>query len=95
MNKKTASIIFAASLLVVFLLAPFASPLPDGLEKVAEMHGFKKYEKPPLVKVIFPDYEATFLKSPYLKLVLPGTFGVALTFVLTSAVYLIFAKNKN
>lgn len=94
MPKKTVIITFIISLLVVLLLAPFASPWPDGLEKVAEKYGIIKYEKEPFIKGLFPDYEATGVKSPYLKVVIPGVFGVAITFAFVSGVYLILAPRR-
>lgn len=85
---------FIVSLLVVLILAPFASPLPDGLEKVAEKLGFSKFEKQYPISFLFPDYEAVFVNSPYLKVVLPGLFGVAVTFAFTTGLYLIISRVK-
>jgi len=95
-NRKTVWILFLASMLIVILLAPFANPWPDGLETVAERHGLAKYEHEPLIKGLFPDYEAGFVNSPYLKVVIPGIFGTALTFAATSGIYLaLTARKKN
>jgi hypothetical protein len=96
MSRKFVLGFFAVSLLVVLVLAPFASSWPDGLESVAEKIGFIDSAEEPLVKGIFPDYEAGFLKSEYLKVVLPGVFGTAVTFAFTTGLYLILTrKGKN
>lgn len=95
MNRKTVFILFLVSLFVVIVLSPFASSWPDGLESVAEKMGFIKAEKEPLVKGVFPDYEAQFVKSDYLKVVIPGVFGTAVTFAFASGLYLILTRKPD
>lgn len=82
------------SILIVVLLAPFASPWPDGLETVAEKYGIDRHEKEPIIRGIFPDYEAKIFSSTYLQVIVPGIVGVVVTFVLTSGIYLLVSKNK-
>jgi cobalt/nickel transport protein len=94
MTRKSVWILFLISLLIVIILSPFASPWPDGLETVSEKYGLTKYEQEPLVKCLFPDYEANFINSPYLKVVIPGIFGTALTFAVTSGLYLALTRRK-
>jgi cobalt/nickel transport system permease protein len=46
----------AAGLVVLAVLAPFASPAPDGLERVAETLGFHSRSTEPAMPGPFPDY---------------------------------------
>lgn len=92
MKRNVVTGIFVISLLIVLVLSPFASSWPDGLESVAEKMGFIHSAKEPLIKGIFPDYEAKFVESEYLKIVLPGVFGTAVTFAFTSGLYLLITR---
>lgn len=94
-NRKFLITAFIVSLFVVILLAPFASSFPDGLERVAEDKGFIEKDSGSLIQALFPDYEATFTRSPYLKVVIPGVFGVAATFLVASGTALILTRPKN
>ncbi|RME94705.1 MAG: cobalamin biosynthesis protein CbiM [Verrucomicrobia bacterium] len=68
-----------ASFGVVLLLAPLASSLPDGLEKVAEGLGFagKARESAP---ALMPDYQVAGVGSPWLETVVAGALGTLLVF---------------
>jgi cobalt/nickel transport protein len=62
----------AACLFLAGFVSPFASDLPDGLEKVASDLGFKEKEAPGVnVIAIAPDY--TFLGAPHKSVA--GLFG--------------------
>ena len=83
MDKKA---IFAGLLIALFLaiiFSPFASPWPDGLEKVAEDKGFlEKGEGVPVMASPVPDYSWPGIKSEFLATSAAGAFGTALVFFL-------------
>jgi len=68
-------------LLMAGLLSLFASPLPDGLERVAEDHGFAEKAKE-LFSSPFPDYSLPGLGGA-LSTSLAGVLGVLLILLLT------------
>ncbi len=53
----------AASLAVAVFAAPFASEWPDGLEHVGAKLGFLKEDVAPIVRGIWPEYQAGFFGS--------------------------------
>lgn len=76
---------FAWALVVSFLLAGvisyFASPSPDGLEKVAEDRGFvHKAEGQGKGIPVMPDYGIPGIKNAFLRGGLAGVIGTALVF---------------
>ena len=64
----------------LLFVAPFACPLPDGLERVAEQLGFAKVAH--AASAPLPDYEAGFVSSPVLATLLAGAIGAAVVFAL-------------
>lgn len=66
--------------LIVLLLAPLASPDPDGLERVAEDHGFLAQAQGALYSIL-PDYRVPGLEDPATTVV-AGLIGVAIVFAL-------------
>lgn len=57
MNKKDILLGLGLALFVGVILSPFASSWPDGLEKVAEEHGFiQKASEKPIAPAPMPDY---------------------------------------
>jgi len=57
MGKKDMLVGLAAALLIALLVSPFASPWPDGLERIAKDQGFlEKGEGPPVLAAPVPDY---------------------------------------
>ncbi len=66
--------------LVVVILAPLASPDPDGLEAVAEDKGFIATAQDALVSII-PDYTIPGVDDPVISTVLAGLIGVAIVFL--------------
>jgi len=80
MNKKN-KIILTASILIGGILSLFASSFPDGLEKVAETHGFITVAQS-LFAGIMPDYIFPGLSYEPLAVALAGIFGTLITFCL-------------
>jgi len=70
-----------AALLLALALSPFASPWPDGLEKVAEQKGFlAKGERPPVLKAPVPDYAWPGVKNERHATRIAGAVGTLVTF---------------
>lgn len=63
--------------LVVVLVSPLANPNPDGLERVAEDHGFIEAAEDPPYEVI-PDYQAPFIEDEALATIVAGVIGVVI-----------------
>jgi hypothetical protein len=64
---------------VVVILAPLASPDPDGLERVAEDQGFLERARDAIYN-IFPDYTLPFIDDPVISTIAAGFVGIALVF---------------
>ncbi len=70
-----------ASLFLAWVLSPFASQSPDGLEKVAEDKGFlEKGEAEPVHRAPIPDYAWPHVKSERLATSLAGVAGTLIVF---------------
>jgi len=66
---------------LAMFVAPFASPWPDGLEKVAETLGFaQRAVAEPVVVAPVPDYEVPGMASAALATALAGVFGAVVVF---------------
>jgi len=65
--------------LVVVVLAPLASPDPDGLERVAIDKGFIEQGQGPAYELL-PDYSVPFLGDGTLSLMVAGLVGVIILF---------------
>jgi hypothetical protein len=63
--------------LIVIVLAPLASPDPDGLERVAEDHGVIG-QATNFVSGLFAGYEIPGISDPRLSTILSGLLGVAI-----------------
>ncbi len=72
----------AASLGVVLLLAPFASSLPDGLERVAARLGFEHQSRTVSASPL-PDYTMPGVRSERLATILAGSAGLLTVFIVT------------
>ena len=80
-NQKRKWLVMAiVTLIAAGIISYFASPHPDGLERVAENHGFLDKAKQPIWTSWIPDYEVPGIKSPIVKIGLAGIIGVALLF---------------
>jgi cobalt/nickel transport system permease protein len=74
--------IFVGGLLIAVVLAvlsPLASSHPDGLEWVAEQHGFLDTAKSALFNIL-PDYTLPGIENPVLTTIVAGILGVAIVF---------------
>lgn len=67
--------------LIVIILAPLASPDPDGLERVGEDTGFLGGAQGPLYEIL-PDYAVPGLQDPVIGTIVSGLIGVALVALL-------------
>jgi len=63
--------------LLLVLLAPLASPAPDGLERVAEAQGFMDRAREAVFSIM-PDYGIPGLGNEALSTVLAGVAGLAI-----------------
>lgn len=81
MGKKEIFLGLAAAVFLAVLISPFASPHPDGLEKVAWNKGFleKGEVKPALVSPV-PDYAWPGIKNEKAATSLAGVMGTLLVF---------------
>ena len=61
-------------LIALAVLIPFASNLPDGLEKVAESLGIEEHTATWMG--LMPDYALPTIEDPYISTLLAGTLGV-------------------
>lgn len=83
MKKRDIIIGLIVSLFLAGLISIFASPWPDGLEKVAEDKGFlEKSEIESPVKSPIPDYTFPGIKNEKLATSIAGILGTAVVFVL-------------
>jgi len=68
------------SLGLAVFVAPFASPWPDGLEKVAARLGFEHRAAAPALASPLPDYTLPGIKSVALSTILAGCIGTGIAF---------------
>jgi len=73
----------AVAVIVVVLAAAFASPDPDGLERVAEDHGFLDRAEAALFEVI-PDYAMPGIDDPILATIAAGILGLLVVFAVVA-----------
>lgn len=71
--------------LLLAVLSPLASSHPDGLEWVAEQHGFLEVARDSFYNII-PDYTMPGISSPALATIIAGIIGVLLVFVVAFGV---------
>ena len=83
------------SLLLALFLSPFASPSPDGLEKVAEMKGFSgKGEGWKLWKFApLPDYVIPWIKNEKVSTALSGLIGTLSIFFIVLGIGRLMKKS--
>jgi len=81
MKRRDVIIGVVLALFLAGIISMFASPLPDGLEKVAENHGFlEKGEGEPPIKSPVPDYAWPGLKNEKLATSIAGIAGTLVVF---------------
>lgn len=78
-QKKAAAIPLLAAGIIAFVLSPFASGLPDGLEWVAQKFQFLHESAPAFVSPL-PDYTVAAISNETLAAGLAGLIGVMITF---------------
>lgn len=94
MHKRDIALGLLIALILAFLISPFASPFPDGLEKVAEDKGFiEKGEVAPALNSPIPDYAWPGLKDERLATSLAGIFGTLVVFGLAYGTGAILKKS--
>lgn len=93
MNKKHIVIGLLLAVAIAVFLSPFASPSPDGLERVAEDKGFLHLaEGVELIKAWMPDYVFPGIANEALATSLAGLVGTLLVFGVLSGVGLILTR---
>ena len=87
---------FGVSLLLALFLSPFASSSPDGLEKVAEHHGFaEKGERGTLWQYApFRDYAIPGIKNEKLATAIAGLIGTVGIFMIAIGLGKILKQTK-
>lgn len=91
MNKR----LFYFTLLTIilaFVISPFASSFPDGLERVAHDLSFIEHENEPMYS-IFPDYSIPMISIEFFSTAISGLIGIAIIGLLTY-LWLHWAKRK-
>ncbi|MCG2722807.1 MAG: energy-coupling factor ABC transporter permease [Thermodesulfovibrionales bacterium] len=94
---KPCSVIYVLALAVALFLSPYACPFLDGLERVAEDHGFLYLaEGKGILYVIIPDYVFPGIKSKSIATSLAGFTGTIITavFFFLSVCILTFGQFK-
>ena len=83
-----------ACVFIAAILSPFASPWPDGLERVAELLGFAaRVEGPAPVSAPMPDYVFPGISSEGIATAVAGILGTLLVFAVLYAVGRMLAKD--
>ena len=81
MTRREILLCLAAALALALLLSPFASPWPDGLEKVAAYKGFlHKAEGKPVLPAPLADYAWPGIKREGVATAVAGVAGTAVVF---------------
>jgi hypothetical protein len=83
----------AIAVLIVVVLAPLASPDPDGLESVAGNEGFLDGARDSVVQLL-PDYSIPGVDDPAMSTILAGLVGVALVFGLMVALGRVLRRRR-
>jgi PDGLE domain len=84
----------AIAAVVVIVLAPLASSDPDGLEYVAERHGFLESAQD-VAYSFMPDYTIPGLDDPVLSTILSGLVGVAIVFLVMVALGRVLRRRRH
>ncbi len=77
--------------LALALLSPLASPSPDGLERIAEDHGFIGRALEPVYRLI-PDYVFPGIADERLATIVSGIVGTLLVFALAYGLALLLRR---
>ncbi|NPV54252.1 MAG: hypothetical protein HPY71_12175 [Firmicutes bacterium] len=88
--KKEYLVGLLVALFLAVIVSPFASPSPDGLERVAEDHGFiQKAEGEPVISSPIPDYALPGIKNGVIATSVAGFTGTVVVFGL---IYFLFGQ---
>lgn len=79
--------------LIVIVLAPLASSDPDGLNRVAEDHGFIDRAQDALYSII-PGYAVPGVDDPAVSKVLAGLIGVVIVVALMAGLGLLIRRRR-
>jgi cobalt/nickel transport protein len=94
MEKKAILFGLGAAFLLAIVVSPFASPWPDGLEKVAEEKGFlERGEGEPLLRSPVPDYEMPAVRGG-LSTSAAGALGTLVVFLATCGLAALLRKKE-
>jgi len=91
-NKWILATLFLA-IIIGTIVSPFTSSHPDGLERVAEDHGFINLTTT-LFNAPIPDYLIPGVENEVLATGLAGFLGVALTLIVTLGIGKFIAAKK-
>lgn len=84
------------AIFLAVVVSPFVSPLPDGLEKVAQDKGFLKEEKvEPVFASPIPDYAWPGLESKKLATSAAGIAGTLLVFGIGYALAVLIRRGQS
>jgi hypothetical protein len=83
----------ALAALVVVILAPLASPDPDGLEAVAGDAGFLDRARQ-TIGGLFPDYAIPGIDDPAVSTIVAGLIGVVIVFALMVGLGRLLRRNR-
>jgi hypothetical protein len=83
----------AIAALVVIVLAPLASPDPDGLERVGEDVGFLERAQDAVYSIL-PDYTFPGVEDPAVSTILSGLIGVVIVFALMVGLGLLLRRRR-
>ena len=79
--------------IIVIVLAPLASPDPDGLESVAGSQGFFQNAHETLYSII-PDYSVPGIDGPVISTIAAGLIGIVAVFAVMWLLGRTLAKRK-
>ncbi|MCL5018989.1 MAG: PDGLE domain-containing protein [Patescibacteria group bacterium] len=82
------------SLLVIVLLTPVSSKLPDYIENITNRSGIIKSEKDSKIVSPFRDYEVKCIKNPWVGGVVSGAIGIVLVLGITVGLGKVLKKRE-
>lgn len=95
MNRKEVLFALGITLFLAFIVSPFASSSPDGLERVAEDKGFlERGEIEPTFVSPIPDYAWPGVRNEALATSLAGVFGTLVVFGLGYGLAALYRREK-
>ena len=95
MKKKDIILGILIAVSLVIFISPFAAKSPDGLKKIARERGFlQKANLKPFLASWLPDYLYPGIKNEKLAVIIAGTAGVIIVFILSYIFALMIKKSK-